>query len=114
MMFMNKKYFLIVILFSIFIYSSYHLILWSIDNNHTKVINDTIKENIKIKNLSNNNELINAPDNKKDDIYKFQDESFLEVDFNDLINIKSILLVMFFSFFIFTSFNFVFLFTYFL
>ncbi len=85
---MNKKYFLIVILFIVFIYSSYHLILWGIDNNHTKVINDTIKENIKIKNLSNNNELINAPDNKKDDIYKFQDESFLEVDFNDLININ--------------------------
>lgn len=85
---MKKKYFylLIIIIFTIFIYSSYQLINWSLENNNTKNIINNIKDTVNIKEIKDNNVLINVPDNKNDAIYNFQEESFLEVDFQDLLN----------------------------
>lgn len=87
---MKQKYFylLLFIFIGIFIYSSFELVNWLIDNNNTKKINNSIKTNVEIKEVDSDIKLINLPDNKKDEIYNFENESFLEVDFENLLKIN--------------------------
>lgn len=82
-------YYLFLIFFSfIFIFSFFKLYKWYDDNKKIqkleKTTNQTKLKEVKT-NIKNKEELVNPPENKKNDYWYYIDMPFYEVDFDDLL-----------------------------
>lgn len=80
------------------IFSFYNIILWTLDNYHTKKVSKLIEEatiildnDIKEDDISNEPtyELINQPEDLNDSYYQYVDVPFLKIGFEDLKKINS-------------------------
>lgn len=86
----NLIWWIFFILFlSFFAFSMYKVLIWNMDNNKIKKIEESILKDVNVEEIEpsledENTNLINEPDNKEDIYWKYQDVSFINVDIEEL------------------------------
>lgn len=74
-----------ILLLGIFSYSIYKVIIWNVDNYKLQNIESTILEDVDIKEVPKEEEiLINEPDNQEDIYFKYKDVAMIDVDIKQL------------------------------
>lgn len=78
--------FMTLISLFLFVFSGFKIFNWVMDSKQTKKQDKEIRQNIKVEEVpvSESDEMINPPDNKDNDYWKYMSLPLINVDFNEL------------------------------